>query len=257
MTQSTCRTIIIAFIICTSIPAWSQQYLLYSPQPVTSDQKTTSQEDILVQEIEIQKGDTLYALSRKFSGHGQYFPQILLFNSIKNPNLIYTGKVLKVPVNKKDAHSSERKTSKPASSTRKPKTGSISKTSHKAVEQQSTASKPDSASSYSGSKSVEPVINVENHYKRKTNVPENSISNMPPSVSPQTNVNLNVTAVAPTAKDLSGQKLFEAAAKAYRKDDCQSALELLDLYLKDNSSSPLAADANLYKADCYLKLSAQ
>jgi outer membrane protein assembly factor BamD (BamD/ComL family) len=55
----------------------------------------------------------------------------------------------------------------------------------------------------------------------------------------------------------SGQKLFESAVKAYRQDDCHAALELLDRYLADHSGSPLAADATLYKADCYLKLSAQ
>ena len=55
----------------------------------------------------------------------------------------------------------------------------------------------------------------------------------------------------------TGPKLFEAGIKAYRKDDCRAALELFDRYLAENSGSPLAADANLYKAECYLKLSAQ
>ncbi len=63
---------------------------------------------------------------------------------------------------------------------------------------------------------------------------------------------LPVPAAAPDA-----QKLFETAVKAYRQDDCRTALELLDRYLADNSGSPLAADATLYKAECYLKLSAQ
>jgi TolA-binding protein len=56
---------------------------------------------------------------------------------------------------------------------------------------------------------------------------------------------------------ITGQKLFEAAVKSYRQDDCRTALEQFDRYLADNSGSPLAADANLYKAECYLKLSAQ
>lgn len=103
MTPSTCRTSVIAFIICVALPAWGQQFLLYAPQPVSSGQKAPSQEGILVQEIEVKKGDTLYDLSHKFSGHGMYFPQILLFNSIKNPNLIYPGNILKVPVTQKGA----------------------------------------------------------------------------------------------------------------------------------------------------------
>ena len=66
-----------------------------------------------------------------------------------------------------------------------------------------------------------------------------------------------VAVAGPAADAASGHKLFEAAVKAYRQDDCRTALELLDRYLTDNSGSPLAADAQLYKAECYLKLSAQ
>lgn len=102
MRPCTRRTTVIALIICMALPAWGQQYLLYAPQPVPSGQKASSQDGILVQEIEIQKGDTLYALSRKFSGHGMYFPQILLFNSIKNPNLIYPGNTLRIPATQKE-----------------------------------------------------------------------------------------------------------------------------------------------------------
>jgi TolA-binding protein len=54
-----------------------------------------------------------------------------------------------------------------------------------------------------------------------------------------------------------GRKLFKAAVKAYQQEDCRTALDLLDRYLADNSASSRAADANLYKAECYMKLSAQ
>ena len=84
---------VITLCLCLAPPsAWGQQYLLYTPQPVPAGQKAAVHDGILVREIEIKKGDTLFALSRKFSGRGMYFPQILLFNSIKNPNLIYAGK---------------------------------------------------------------------------------------------------------------------------------------------------------------------
>lgn len=55
----------------------------------------------------------------------------------------------------------------------------------------------------------------------------------------------------------SEHKLFERAVKAYRQDNCVTALGLLDRYLADYPGSPQAADANLFKADCYLKLSAE
>ncbi len=67
---------------------------------------------------------------------------------------------------------------------------------------------------------------------------------------------LGIALPVPTAVP-DAQKLFETAVKAYRQDDCRTALELLDRYLADNSGSPLAADATLYKAECYLKLSVQ
>lgn len=196
MKPRTRRMIIIALILCMAPPAWGQQFLLYSPQPVSSGQKAPSQDGILVREIEIRKGDTLYALSRKFSGHGMYFPQILLFNSIKNPNLIYSGHILRIPVSQKEAHGSDRINTKPTGASPRPKASG-----------NKTSSRP--------------------------------------------------AAGVPAADASAGQKLYEAAVKAYRQDDCRTALELLDRYLADNSGSPLAADANLYKAECYLKLSAQ
>lgn len=59
------------------------------------------------------------------------------------------------------------------------------------------------------------------------------------------------------AEATAGQRLFEEAVTSYRKDDCLAALELLDRFLAGNPGSPMAADANLYKAECYLKLSVQ
>jgi len=53
---------------------------------------------VLVKKITIKQGDTLAALSRQFSGKGVYYPQILLFNKIRNPNLIYAGQELLVPL---------------------------------------------------------------------------------------------------------------------------------------------------------------
>jgi len=67
---------------------------------------------------------------------------------------------------------------------------------------------------------------------------------------------LGIALPVPTAVP-DAQKLFETAVKAYRQDDCRTALELLDRYLADNSGAPLATGATLYKAACYLKLSVQ
>lgn len=201
MTPCTRSATVIAIIFCLALPALGQQYLLYAPQPVAPGQPVSPKDGILVQEIVIQRGDTLYKLSRKFSGHGMYFPQILLFNSIKNPDLIYPGNTLKVPVTQKEKepHDSKRAETKP---------NSASPGEKKAA----------------GTKGA--VVQAKN-------------------------------IKVPAAKVAKGQKLFETAVKAYRQGDCRSALTLLDRYIVENPGSPLAADAILYKAECYLKLSAQ
>jgi len=60
-----------------------------SPAP-----KTTSKTHKVV------KGDTLWAIAKKFYGNGSQYPKIFNANKdkIKNPNLIYPGQVLTIPV---------------------------------------------------------------------------------------------------------------------------------------------------------------
>jgi len=259
MTHHSHRTTVIALILCMALPAWGGQYLLYAPQPATSGQKTPSQDGILVQEIEIQKGDTLYDLSRKFSGHGTYFPQILLFNSIKNPNMIYAGKTLKVPVTRAETSASEQIDNKPTATARKHKKSggknrSLATAAHETVTHQSPESAP------------LPTTNAELSLRDlKTSVSDKSKSrrNGKKTTAHAKKSHLEALPAArisaqPTPPEVAaGQRLFEAAARAYRQDDCRTAIELLDRYLADNAASPLAADANLYKADCYLRLSVQ
>jgi LysM repeat protein len=269
MTPCSRLTTVIALIICMALPAWGQQYLLYVPQPITSGQKAPSQDGILVQEIVIQKGDTLHDLSRKFSGRGMYFPQILLFNSIKNPDLIYTGNTLRVPVSQKEAHDSGRTDTKPTGAPHKPKASRDKKAPLKSEAQppvrqstgSSSVSSPSTKLTLSDLKTVGTIKSSARRHKRKTvvhakkNRPHESPTETSPS-SPLPAAHKSAAAASPAA-DSSGQKLFEAAVKAYRQDDCRTALELLDRYLADNSGSPMVADANLYKAECYLKLSTQ
>jgi LysM repeat protein len=209
MTSCIRCTAVILFVASMALPAWSQQYLLYSPQPVESGQATSSPEGVLVQEIKIQKGDTLYGLSRKFNGKGTYYPQILLFNTIKNPNLIYAGNTLRIPLSQ-----------------------------HK-----------------------QPTLTTETQEPAALEAP---VTTPPAELQPAHRIRTSSAIPVPTpapapAEDapISGQKLFNAAMLSYRTGDCRTAIEQFDHYLADYSASPLAADANLYKAECYLKLSAQ
>lgn len=224
MTPCRSRTIVIALLTSLTLPAWGEQYFRYSPHPATTEQSTASPDDILVREIEIQKGDTLSALSRKFNGRGMYFPQILLFNSIANPDLIYAGKSLRIP-----------------------------------VMQKGRATVPSPVAAHASELPLSDVKTVARGKKgaeRKSAAAASQVKKTPAHANPAAAPPASFRPVEST-RPAADQELFEAAAKAYRQGDCRSAIELLDRYLAANPGSPLAADANLYKADCYLKLSAQ
>lgn len=266
MTLCSRSTTIVAFIICIALPASAQQYLLYTPQPAPSGLDTTPQDGILVQEIEIRKGDTLHGLSRKFSGHGMYFPQILLFNSIKNPNLIYVGDSLKIPVGQKRMPDSEYIEATSARSAAKPvktvgKKASLKNGARSVVKKPAVSapiSTPTAELSLNDLKMTETKTNKTSGNNKKTvdGKKKNPSVVSPARTNPATKLPAaHKNSAGPAAA--SGQLLFERAMKAYKQGDCRTTLELLDRFLADNSGSPLAADANLYKADCYLKLSAQ
>ncbi len=79
-------------------PATADSVLIYRPETVTGQLPTTPDEGIAVKVVTIKRGDSLSKLSRRFTGKGYYFPQILLFNRIADPNLIFTGEIIRVPI---------------------------------------------------------------------------------------------------------------------------------------------------------------
>lgn len=92
-----------SLLLCLLLPfspslAFASDYLLYLPSEADTSAAPRPGNGVLVKRIIIKKGDTLSALSQQFSGKGTFFPQILLFNEIHNPNLIYAGKELLVPL---------------------------------------------------------------------------------------------------------------------------------------------------------------
>ena len=207
MTECVIGLVIAIVILAGVTPGWSQQQYLYAPKPVAGDEKVRREDGILVQEVPVKKGDTLSRISRKFSGRGSYFPQILLFNDIKNPDRIYTGHVLRVPVS------------------RRGETGQAA---------------PSPAQS------------------KKQGVP--SAAPLPGSLSGELKKGTTVTEKKRVQKRNSAaseQRQFERAVKAYRQNDYRRAVELFDRFLADHPASTLAADASLYKAECYLKQSNQ
>jgi TolA-binding protein len=207
-------------------PGWSQQLYLYAPKPVAAEEKFQKKDGVLVQEVPVKKGDTLYGISRKFSGHGTYYPQILLFNEIKDPNKIYPGNILKIPVSR--------------------------------VSVTNQASKPQVQNRISVVPSVGPASDGSTgDLKLVVAVKEKKQEMKPKAATPAATHAKSAKKPPPAVAESSEQKLFELAIKAYRQDDCRTALELFDRFLSDYPSSALAADASLYKAECYLKQSNQ
>lgn len=84
-------------LLCES-SVLAADYALYLPNPVDAPSPPLPGDGVLVKRITIRPGDTLSSLSRQFSGKSMYYPQILLFNKIRNPNLIYAGQELQVPL---------------------------------------------------------------------------------------------------------------------------------------------------------------
>jgi LysM repeat protein len=211
-----CGMAAVILLLANAASGWSQQYFLYAPRPVAAEEKVEKKDGVLVQEVQVRKGDTLSGISRKFSGRGSYYPQILLFNDVKNPDRIYPGNVLKIPVSKMNV---PKKVSVSPEQVEKGRDGGEAKPEPK--RKATGVRQPDTADIQASKRAAAPQ-------------PKES----PPAVA-------------------SGQKLYERAVTAYRQDDFAMALKLFDRFLVENPDSLLAADASLYKAECYLKQAGQ
>jgi TolA-binding protein len=223
MTQRVCGMVIGVVLLAGAAPGWSQQQYLYAPRPVAAEEKVRKEDGILVQEVPVKKGDTLSRISRRFSGRGSYFPQILLFNDIKNPDRIYTGTTLRIPVSRSGA------TAQAAPSPVQSKMQGVPSAGPAAG---STAGEPKTGPSAAEKKRGRKHAHARSH-ARGAGKPAAAVS------------------------AASEQRQFERAVKAYRQGDYRRALELFDRFLADYPASALAADASLYKAECYLKQSNQ
>ena len=54
-------------------------------------------ETVQPKEYTVQKGDTLWAIANKETGSGYNWTKIAQYNALQNPDLIYSGNVLKIP----------------------------------------------------------------------------------------------------------------------------------------------------------------
>lgn len=257
MTRRACGTAVALLLLSLVSPVRGEQYFLYSPKPAGPEEAVPAKDGVLVREVPVQKGDTLSGISRKYSGHGSYYPQILLFNDIKNPNLIYSGDTLKVPVTR--GQGAEEAGNAPA-----PKEKAAARPGRKARRHHAKAASKPAKQHAAKQRAGEPATELslgelkrleggkEKRHQAKTPVARKAATAQSKPVGAPGPEKQKVTSAA-----TSGQRLFEQALKAYRQEDCRGALELFDRFLSENPASPQAADASLYKAECYMKLSAQ
>ena len=259
MARHACRAAVVWLFLSLVPPVWGGQYFLYSPRPINPEETKDAKDGVLVREVEVRQGDTLSGISLKNSGHGAYYPQILLFNDIKDPDLIHAGDTLKVPVTKGQPAGEEGAASKHKM-----------KAAHKAGRKHTAA--PVAGRPVRGQLSElaagEAKPSAERKKKRAVarQAQEQVGRGAAAPVAPQPSVAEEARPVVVSRQQeqaqagtdaAAGQRLFERAIKAYRQNDCGTALDLFDRFLASYPSLPQAADASLYKADCYLKLSGQ
>ena len=89
--------LVVQVAVLMASPVWGREYF-YQPRPLAQGEQPAVADGVVVREVLIKKGDTLSRISKRFSGRGAYYPQILLFNQIRNPHWIYPGHLLRVPV---------------------------------------------------------------------------------------------------------------------------------------------------------------
>jgi len=210
-------------LLFVSIPLGAQgsEYMLFSPRSVEGEVHMPERgKEVLVKQITIKKGDTLSQLSRDFSGKGSYFSQILLFNNINDPDRIFAGKKLLVPISIETARS------------KSPDTGeSISRSVNKGSVAKSGPTKTAVVKPAAPANEIRPV-SAAKVAKEKKLMPEE-------------------------LADKKAQDSYLLAIDAYREGKYQESLLLFSSFLELYPSSSLAADASLYKAESLLKLSRQ
>ena len=242
-------------MLLSSGTAFAGTTYLYTPQPLPQNEKPADiREGILVEEVKIRKGDTLYRLSKQHNRKGGYYPQILLFNNISNPNLIYEGATLKIPIYSKRSRA---------------KAGEAGE--HKAEHNIITSGLQ--ARESGGPQAGRAPLPVANNTDMSKELPAGNVQaggRAADEVHKQEKV-LNSGAVKNTSdivkddtargvltasgNEKAEQVQFESALTAYKEKNFTSAAEQFERFLYGYPNSIFAADATLYKADSYMKLS--
>jgi len=103
-----CALAILLLALPVPADAADPDEVLLIPVPGTADLsaglKPASQGITVLSRMTIRKGDSLWRIARRTLGRGDYYPLLLAFNAIQNPDLIYEGRSLLLPAGTLDRH---------------------------------------------------------------------------------------------------------------------------------------------------------
>lgn len=204
-------------VTCLGVVSTSQcEDYLYTPQKAVEG-SPVAEDAVRVREVTVKKGDTLSHLSKKYAGRGRYYPQILLFNKIRNPHRIRKGQVLRVPMYSQPAADS----------------------TQGAVVQKETAREQLLAVAV---QQPQAVISVP---------PKTELGGSAVVLS-----SVEKPVIKKKKIGRKERQAYHKAAKAYTGGDCKTAVMLFDRFITRYPDSRLTPEAALNRAECYLKLSA-
>lgn len=252
--------------LATPAVCGAEEFLLYTPKPAGAEQLPAGpDEGVLVRSITIKRGDTLSGLSRKYLGKGTWYPELLVFNSIKNPDLIYTGRTIRIPVppEKGAEAAKEAVEEKPAKAVKaqhgkrgakkqaapaekaqpekaaQPEQPAPETKAPEAVPEVAPPKAPAKAKAKGASKPQQKAQAKQSRAKAATKKPAESAENQ-------------VSRTAPEEMES-----YRLAKQAYLTGEYQKAMELFSDFLQKYPNSTSSADAALFRADSMMRLSGQ
>lgn len=222
----------------------AEDYLLYEPKPATGEQTAPPVgEGVLVRSVTVKRGDTLSRISRRYIGKAWLFPQVLLFTKIKNPDLIYPGEKVLVPVAAGRTVEAGKETEEkaPVAKRHRRRKAPHAAKPHRAAQPQMEERKV-----------PQPPRPEPAQPPRSVPAPVRKPARIEPS--PELPVETRAPESAPSTKE---QALYQSAKRAYSAGDYRKAADEFQTFIARYPNSPLASDAALYRADSYLHLSGQ
>jgi TolA-binding protein len=261
-----------ATLLCPA-HAPAEEFLLYAPKPAESAAVPSSPEEgILVRNVTIKGGDSLSKISREYSGHGSWYPQLLLFNKIKDPNLIYSGDTILVPISAergvpdetKAAPRKAAKAAKPAKGHKAAKAGKGTKAGKGAKPAKAAkAAEPAAVKMAKPGKVPKPAKAGKVPEERRTEQtvvapPIAPSAKLPKAERPAKPAKVESAKPAAAQVTMAGElDSFRQAKDAYLAGQYQKALDLFGEFIRRFPNSASTPEAELYRADSLLHLSGQ